>query len=455
MDFSLLYSPEAESSLLGCLLIDATRFDEISEIVSANDFFEEKHRRIWQAINDLLADGKSVDVVTVGELLERRKEDLLIGGLVYLYDIANSVPGISNMRYYAEIIRERALLRKMALLAQQIQESVFTPASKNKGSAQKILDEFQEKLFRLSETAETGKRSTLIEIKDALKSAVQTIQNVYDRESEGLDDIVGLPSGLTELDQLTSGLQKSDLIILAARPSMGKSALALNITEHVALVQKLPVLFFSMEMSAESLAVRLISSNARVAMQKLRTGRLTENDWHALGSSLSHLYQAPIIIDESGVLTPTEVRARARRVMAKYGQLGLIVIDYLQLMSSGSNGMMQRVAEISEITRSLKKLAKELDVPILTLSQLNRNLEQRPNKRPLLSDLRESGAIEQDADIILFLYRDEVYNPDSADKGTAELIVAKHRNGPTGMVRLQFDGQFTRFGNGEFASVVE
>ena len=434
------HSIEAEQSLLGGLLIDNAAWEQAGDLVSEQDFYRDDHRLIYRHIARLIDLGKPADVVTVAESLEKHNEAERAGGLAYLAEIANSTPSAANIRRYGEIVRERAILRKLVTVGDEIAASALNPSGRD---AKELLDSAEAKVF---EIAEAGARysSGLELIKPIVKQVVERVQELYDRDNP--NDITGVPTGLVGLDEKTSGLQPSDMIIVAGRPAMGKTTLALNIAEHVAIDSGLPVAIFSMEMPGTQLVTRFIASIGRIDQTKLRSGRLTEDDWQKLTLAIGKLYEAPIYIDETPGLNPIDLRARARRLARQCGKLGLIVIDYLQLM----NGVRQsdnRAAELSDISRSVKSLAKELNVPIIALSQLNRCLEQRPNKRPVMSDLRESGAIEQDADIIMFIYRDEVYNPDSQDKGTAELIIGKHRNGPTGMVRLTFTGESTRFDN--------
>ena len=434
------HSIEAEQSLLGGLLIDNTVWERVGDIVNEADFYRDDHRRIFRQIARLIELGKPADVVTVYEALEKNGEAEHVGGLAYLGEIANSTPSAANVRRYGEIIRERAILRKLVSVGDQIAASALTPSGKD---AKTLLDEAEAKVF---EIAEAGARtvSGFVPIQPILGQVVDRIQELYDRDSPA--GITGVPTGLADLDEKTSGLQPSDMIVLAARPGMGKTSLALNIAETVAVEAGLPVAVFSMEMPGTQLATRFLSSVGRIDQHKIRTGKLTDEEWQRLTYALGKLHEAPIFIDETPGLNPTDLRARCRRLHRQCGRLGLIVIDYLQLMTSLKESD-NRSAELSEISRSVKSLAKELHVPIIALSQLNRSLEQRPNKRPVASDLRESGAIEQDADIIMFIYRDEIYNPDSPDKGMAELIISKHRNGSTGTVRMTFLGEFTRFEN--------
>ncbi|MDY0071473.1 MAG: replicative DNA helicase [Thauera sp.] len=434
------HSVEAEQSLIGGILLDNQAWERIADLANEADFYRDDHRRIYRHITRLVDQGRPADVVTVFESLEKNGEAEQAGGLAYLAEIANNTPSAANIRRYAEIVRERAILRKLVAVGDEIAASALTPAGKD---AKALLDEAEAKVF---EIAEAGARnaSGFVSIQPILKQVVDRVQELYDRDNPS--EVTGVPTGLIDLDGKTSGLQPSDMIIVAGRPAMGKTTLALNIAEHVAIEQKLPVAIFSMEMPGTQLATRFISSVGRIDMQKIRSGRLTDDDWQRLTMAIGKLYEAPLFIDETPGLNPIDLRARARRLARQCGRLGLIVIDYLQLMSGTRDGE-NRASELSEISRSVKSLAKELNVPIMALSQLNRSLEQRPNKRPVMSDLRESGAIEQDADIIMFIYRDEVYNPDSQDKGTAELIIGKHRNGPTGTLRMTFIGENTRFEN--------
>jgi replicative DNA helicase len=434
------HSLEAEQSLIGGLLLDNTAWDRVADLANEVDFYRDDHRRIYRHIARLVEMGKPADVVTVFESLEKSGEAEQAGGLAYLGEIANNTPSAANIRRYAEIVRERAILRKLVSVGDEIAASALTPSGKD---AKALLDEAEAKVF---EIAEAGSRhaSGFEPIQPILAQVVDRIQELYDRDNPA--GITGVPSGFVDLDALTSGLQATDMLIVAGRPAMGKTTFALNIAEHVAVEQGLPVAIFSMEMPGTQLAMRFIASVGRLNQQHLRTGKLNDDDWQRLTYALGKLHEAKIYIDETPGINPIDLRARSRRLARQYGKLGLIVIDYLQLMTSTREAD-NRAAELSEISRSVKSLAKELKVPIIALSQLNRSLEQRPNKRPVMSDLRESGAIEQDADIIMFIYRDEVYNPDSNEKGTAEIIIGKHRNGPIGTIRLTFIGESTRFEN--------
>lgn len=433
------HSIEAEQAIIGGLMLDNAAWDHIVDKVSMKDFYRNDHQMIFNAIANLIQSNKPADVITVSETLSQINVLQDIGGLAYLGELAKNTPSAANIGAYADIVRERSLLRTLITVGTQITESAFNPEGK---ASAEILDSAEQKVFDISEQGMRGNGPQNIR-----QVVAKTLDNIEKRFGDN-NPITGIPSGFHDLDKLTCGLQAGDLIIIAGRPSMGKTSLAMNIAEHAAIRSQKAVLVFSMEMPAESLATRMLSSLGRIDQSRLRTGRLQEEDWTRLTSAVGLLSEANLYIDESPSLTPMDLRARARRV-ARERNLGLIVIDYLQLMRVTSPTE-NRTAEISEISRSLKALAKELNVPVIALSQLNRSLEQRPNKRPVMSDLRESGAIEQDADIIAFVYRDEVYHEDSPDKGIAEIIIGKHRNGPIGILRLTFLGQYTRFEN--FAS---
>ena len=437
------HSLEAEQSVLGGLLLDNGAFDRIGDVVAIGDFYRDDHRRIFQHIARLIGDAKPADIVTVAAAIDSSEDKDKTGGLAYLGTLAASTPSAHNIRRYAEIVRERSVMRRLIGVATELADQAFNPQGKGVGQ---LLDEAEAKVFEIADLGARG-RQGFVELQPLLTQVMERIDMLYHRDNPS--DITGVPTGFSDLDQMTSGLQEGDLVIVAGRPSMGKTALAINMAEHIAVEQRLPVAVFSMEMGGTQLAMRLLGSVGRLDQSKLRTGRLSDEDWTKLTMAVQKLHDAPMHIDETPGLNPLELKARARRLHRQYGKLGLIVVDYLQLMSSSKEGE-NRATEISEISRSLKSLAKELKVPVIALSQLNRSLEQRPNKRPVMSDLRESGAIEQDADLILFIYRDEVYNPDSADKGKAEIIIGKQRNGPIGMVPLTFLGQYTRFEN--FAS---
>lgn len=435
------HSIEAEQSVLGGLLLDNAAFDKIADLVAENDFYRDEHKRIFRQIRMLLERGKPVDVVTVAESLDLAGDGGDTGGLAYLGELAANTPSAANIRRYAEIVRERAILRQLVTAGDEIAGSAFNPLGRD---PKQLLDEAEARVFAI---AEGGFRhqSGFQHINPLLTQVVERIQELHDRDNPS--DITGVPTGYNDLDAKTSGLQPGDLLIVAGRPSMGKTSFALNMAENVALEVGLPVAVFSMEMGGAQLAMRMLSSVGRLDAHRVRTGRLNDDEWSRLSFALGKMHEAPLYIDETPALNPIDLRARARRLHRQCGQLGLIVIDYLQLMSVANGGGENRATEISEISRSLKGLAKELAVPVIALSQLNRSLEQRPNKRPVMSDLRESGAIEQDADVIMFIYRDEVYNPDTPDKGSAEIIIGKQRNGPIGTVRLTFLGEYTRFEN--------
>jgi replicative DNA helicase len=434
------HSLEAEQSVLGGLLLENASADDVGDAVADADFYSEAHRLIYQHIVALVSDGRPADVVTVAETLASAQKLDYVGGLPYLGALVQNVPTAANIRHYARIVRERSILRQLAATAGEIADSAYNPLGR---SAKEVLDQAEAKVLHI---AEQGSRGTQVfaPIGTLLAGVVERIEELYNRDDPSA--VTGIPTGFADLDEKTSGLQPGDLVVVAGRPSMGKTAFALNIGEHVALAAKKPVAVFSMEMGAAQLAMRMIGSVGRLDQHMLRTGRLGPDDWEKLTAALGRLHEAPVLIDETPALTAIEVRSRARRLTKQYGTLGLVIIDYLQLMQASSSGE-NRATEISEISRSMKALAKELQVPVMALSQLNRSLEQRPNKRPVMSDLRESGAIEQDADVILFIYRDEVYNADTQDKGTAEIIIGKQRNGPIGMVRLTFLGEYTRFEN--------
>lgn len=434
------HSLEAEQSVLGGLLIDNAAWDKIIDILKESDIYREDHRLIFRHVGQLIAASKPADVITVFESLKSVNKADDIGGLEYLNALAQNVPSAANIRRYAELVRDRGILRKLIGVSEEISSAAFNTQGK---PVSEILDEAESKVFSIAEEGSRGTQG-FADIQSLLTQAVERIDELYCRE--GNSEVTGIPTGFTDLDRMTSGLQEGDLVIVAGRPSMGKTAFSINIGEHVAMETGMPVLVFSMEMGGTQLAMRMLGSVGRLDQNRLRTGRLNNEDWPRLTHAIQKLNDTQIYIDETPALTPMELRARARRQARMCGKLGLIVVDYLQLMSSNSQGE-NRATEISEISRNLKGLAKELNCPVIALSQLNRSLEQRPNKRPIMSDLRESGAIEQDADLILFIYRDEVYNPDSADLGTAEIIVGKQRNGPIGHCRLTFLGQFTKFEN--------
>ncbi|MDX1480850.1 MAG: replicative DNA helicase [Woeseiaceae bacterium] len=430
-------SIEAEQALLGGLMLDHKSWDKIADVVSAEDFYRKDHRLIFAAIASLAEDANPCDVVTVSEYLDNRGELEKAGGLEYLASLANETPGAANARSYANILRERAMLRALISAGNEISGSAFATGGR---SATELVDEAEHLVFEIAESGARG-RSGFRALKHILPDAVDRIDVLHQSQGE----ITGIPSGYTEFDKMTAGLQPGDLIVIAGRPSMGKTTLAVNIAENAAIGSKVPTAIFSMEMPSQQLAFRMISSLGRVDQSHLRTGRFPDEDWSRINTAVQLMSEAPIFIDDTPGLSPTEIRARSRRLQREHG-LGLIVVDYLQLMSVPGNKE-NRATEISEISRSLKGLAKELSLPIIALSQLNRSVEQRTDKRPVMSDLRESGAIEQDADLIIFIYREEVYNADTPRKGIADIAIAKQRNGPIGDFPLTFVGRYTKFEN--------
>jgi replicative DNA helicase len=433
------HSVEAEQSLIGGLLLDNHAFDRIADLVGEPDFYRDDHRRIYRHVVKLIEAGRPADVVTVSESIEVSEDKDRTGGTAYLGALAQNTPSSLNIRRYAELVRERAIQRRLAQVATEIAESALSPSGKEVGQ---LLDEAESRIFEIGEVGARGSQG-FKDIKQELARVFQRLDQLY--HSDNKSGITGVPTGLIDLDQMTAGLQPGDLIIVAGRPSMGKTALALNFAEHVAMDIGMPVAIFSMEMSGMQLAARVLGSIARVDQHKMRTARLSDEEWQRLSHAMGRLHEAPVFIDETPALNALELRARARRLKRQCGKLGLLMVDYLQLMSASTHGE-NRATEISEISRSLKALAKELDVPVIALSQLSRAVEQRNDRRPMMSDLRESGAIEQDADVILFIYRDEVYFPDKEEaKGRAEVIIGKQRNGPIGRVDLTFLGQYTRF----------
>ena len=441
------HSIEAEQSVLGGLLLDNSAWDKIADFVSPEDFYRYDHRLIFQHIARLISGSRPADVITVFESLSSANKAEEVGGLSYLNALAQNTPSAANIRRYAEIVRDRGILRKLISVSDEISGSAFNPQGKE---VKQMLDEAESKIFAIAEEGSRGTQG-FQEIQPLLTQVVERIDELYNRENP--NDITGVPTGFVDLDRMTSGLQPGDLIIVAGRPSMGKTAFSVNIGEHVSTDSGLPVAIFSMEMGGSQLAMRMLGSVGRLDQHRLRTGRLNDEDWPRLTHAIQKMNDAQIFIDETPALSSIELRARSRRLARQCGKLGLIIVDYLQLMSANSPGE-NRATEISEISRNLKGLAKELNCPVIALSQLNRSLEQRPNKRPVMSDLRESGAIEQDADLIAFIYRDEVYNEDSPDKGTAEIIIAKQRNGPIGRVRVAFLGKYTRFEDLAFSAPV-
>jgi replicative DNA helicase len=429
------HSVEAEQAVLGGLMLDNTEWDNIADALLTEDFYRSEHQLIFQVMSKQGEANSPIDVVTLVEALNSLNELDAAGGLDYLSELAGNARGTANIKAYADIIRERAVLRRLISVANGIADSGYNTGGRK---AAEILDQAEQQVFRIADDRPQDQGP--VYINPLLSAAVERIDELAG--SEG--GITGVSTGYTDLNEKTRGWQKSDLIIVAARPSMGKTSLMMNFVEHAVLSEDKPVLVFSLEMPAESLIFRLISSVGKIDQTKIRTGDLAAEDWPSFNSAVAKLKDRPLFIDDSVGISPTEMRARARRIVREHGELGMIAVDYLQLMQIKGFGD-NRVGEVSEISRSLKQLAREFKCPVIVGSQLNRSLEQRPNKRPVMSDLRESGAIEQDADVITFIYRDEVYNEDSPDKGVAEIIIGKQRNGPLGTVRLSFLGQFTRF----------
>ncbi|MDD9196383.1 replicative DNA helicase [Aliivibrio sp. S3MY1] len=434
------HSLEAEQSVLGGLLLDNERWDTVAEKVVAGDFYSRPHRLIFESIKSILENSNPLDLITLSEHLERHEKLDSVGGFAYLADLAKNTPSAANINAYADIVRERAMVRNLIGVANEIADAGYDPQGR---TSEDLLDMAESKVFAIAEertTENEGPQS----VDSILEKTLERIEILYQTPQDG---VTGVSTGFTDLNKKTAGLQGSDLIIVAARPSMGKTTFAMNLCENAAMDQDKPVLIFSLEMPAEQLMMRMLASMSRVDQTKIRTGQLDDEDWARISSTMGILTQKKnMYIDDSSGLTPTELRSRARRVAREAGGLSMIMVDYLQLMRVP--GLQDnRTQEISEISRSLKALAKELNVPVVALSQLNRSLEQRADKRPINSDLRESGAIEQDADLIMFIYRDEVYNPESNRKGIAEIILGKQRNGPIGSVSLTFQGQFSRFDN--------
>ncbi len=440
------HSVEAEQSVLGGLLLENSAWDRIADVVAGEDFYRHEHRIIFRTITALINENRPADVITVQEFLERSDEIEAAGGFNYLISLAQNTPSAANIRRYAEIVRERAIMRRLAEVGTEIARNAYNPEGRD---AAQLLDEAENKVFQIAESTAKSKQGFL-QLPDLLQEVVERIDMLYARDNP--DEVTGIATGFVDLDKKTSGLQPGDLIIVAGRPSMGKTAFSLNIAEHVAVEGKLPVAVFSMEMGGAQLVMRMLGSVGRLDQHVLKTGKLQDEHWGRLNEAVIKLSDAPMFIDETAGLTALELRARARRLARQFnGRLGLIVIDYLQLMES-SGRTDNRAAALGEISRSLKSLAKELQVPIIALSQLSRSVEQRTDKRPMMSDLRESGAIEQDADLIMFMYRDEYYNPESQMKGLAECIIGKHRNGPVGKIHLTWMGQFTKFDNAAYVS---
>ncbi|WFF40530.1 replicative DNA helicase [Salinicola endophyticus] len=430
------HSLEAEQSVLGGLMLDNSSWDTVSERLVADDFYRQEHRLTYNAMAELAEATQPLDVVTLSEALERRDQLESVGGLAYLAELARNTPSAGNIRAYADIVRERATLRKLIQASRQIADSAYSPDGR---ASDELVNEAERLVFQISESRpKFGGPQGMSQL---LTKAVDRIDELFNMKGQ----MTGISTGFRDLDEMTSGLQPSDLVIIAGRPSMGKTTFAMNLVEHAVVAGDKPVIVFSMEMPAESLMLRMLSSLGRIDQTRVRTGQLEDEDWPRLTSAVNLLKDKQLFIDDTPALSPNELRSRVRRIAREHGNVGLVMIDYLQLMQVP--GLSEnRTAEISEISRSLKGVAKEFNCPVVSLSQLNRSLEQRPNKRPVMSDLRESGAIEQDADVIAFVYRDEVYNSDNPDnKGLAELIIGKQRNGPIGTVHMAFIGKYTRF----------
>lgn len=428
-------SLEAEQAVLGGLMLSGDSWDQVSERVGESDFYRKEHQQIFRVMLQLAENDQPRDLVTVSEALQKLGQLESAGGISYLSELSRNTPSAANIAAYAEIVRERSVLRQLISVSNKVAGRAFNPEGAH---STEILDEAESSIFKIAEQMKKGAGPQAI--KNVLVKTVERIEELYKSKKT----VTGLSSGFDEFDKMTSGLQKSDMIVVAARPSMGKTTFAMNLCESVAIKNNKPVLVFSMEMPAESIVMRMLASLGRINLRNILSGNLQQDDWNRIASAMQMLSPQKFYIDDTPALSPLEVRARARRVARECGgEIGVIMVDYLQLMQVP--GIENRVNEISEISRSLKGLAKELNCPVIALSQLNRSLEQRPNKRPVMSDLRESGAIEQDADLIVFLYRDEVYNKESQEKGIAEVIIGKQRNGPIGTCRLAFRGEFTRF----------
>ncbi|MDP9568925.1 UNVERIFIED_ORG: replicative DNA helicase [Kosakonia oryzae] len=434
------HSIEAEQSVLGGLMLDNERWDDVAERVVAEDFYTRPHRHIFTEMHRLQEMGKPIDLITLAESLELQGQLDIVGGFAYLAELSKNTPSAANISAYADIVRERAVVREMIAVANEIANAGFDPQGR---TSEDLLDLAESRVFKIAESR-ANKDEGPKNIADVLEATVSRIEQLFQQPHDG---VTGVNTGYEDLNKKTAGLQPSDLIIVAARPSMGKTTFAMNLVENAAMLQDKPVLIFSLEMPSEQIMMRSLASLSRVDQTRIRTGQLDDEDWARISGTMGILLEKRnIYIDDSSGLTPTEVRSRARRIAREHGGIGLIMIDYLQLMRVPSLSD-NRTREIAEISRSLKALAKELQVPVVALSQLNRSLEQRADKRPVNSDLRESGSIEQDADLIMFIYRDEVYHENSDLKGIAEIIIGKQRNGPIGTVRLTFNGQWSRFDN--------
>lgn len=438
-NYLMPYSIEAEQAVLGGIILDNDTWETISNALEKNDFYKKKHQIIFNAMEYLIKKNEPLDTITLSEILKQEDNLEKIGGKSYLENLLKNTHSAKNILAYSNIIKNKSSLRKLITTSKNIIELALDYKNENISD---LIDKAEEKILSISQKHRHENQDNLINISTILTGTIKKIETLFESNSY----ITGLSTGFKDLDKITSGLHPADLIIIAGRPSMGKTTLAINIAEHIIIKKNIPVLIFSMEMPAEQVTIRMLSSLGRIELQRLRTGMLKETDWPRLSSAISFISGKHLFIDDSGSLTPFDIKSRARNIYKTYKNLGIIIIDYLQLMHiPGLNDY--RAAEISEISRSLKILAKELKVPIIALSQLNRSLEQRLDKRPIMSDLRESGAIEQDADLIIFIYRDEIYNKNSTNSGTAEIIIAKQRNGPIGTLKLTFFGHYSKFEN--------
>ena len=429
------HSIEAERSVLGGLMLDSEAWDRISALVTADDFYRSEHRPIFRAMEWLISQNKPLDIVTLAESLGLHGELEDVGGLGYLTELASGTPTASNVAAYADIVQERATVRKLIGVAHEIAESGFNPQGRDSA---RLIDEAEGKVFKIGD--ERPSRGGPESVRPLLARAVEKIDELYLTKGA----LTGISSGFQDIDTITGGLQAADLVIVAGRPSMGKTAFMMNVAESAVISGEKPVVVFSLEMPSHSLIMRMLSSLGRIDQSKIRSGQLGDDDWPRLTSAVTLLNDKPLFVDDTPGLTPNEMRSRSRRIVREHGAIGMIVVDYLQLMQTSSTPE-NRAVEISEISRSLKSIAKEFDCPVIAGSQLNRSLEQRTDKRPIMSDLRESGAIEQDADLIMAVYRDEVYHEDTPDRGVAEIIILKQRNGPIGRKKLAFIGQYTKF----------
>lgn len=431
------HSLEAEQSVLGALMIDNSQWDSVAELLMPDDFYRNEHRQIYRMMVRLSEQSQPLDVITLGEALEKERQLEAVGGMGYLNDLAENTPSIGNLLAYGKIVRERSVLRRLISVANDIASKAYDPGGLD---ADSILDDAERQVFQIAE--ERPSEGGLVHVNPLVDKAVNKLDELFNSDGS----LTGLSTGFSDLDEMTTGMHPGDLVIVAARPSMGKTTFAMNLVEDAVLNQDKPVVVFSLEMPSEQLITRSIASLGRIDMGRVKSGKLKEDDFPKLTKAVNLLKDRKLFIDDTAGLSPSEMRSRIRRLVREHGDVGMIMVDYLQLMKI--KGFTEgRTNEISEISRTLKAIAKEFECPMVALSQLNRSLEQRPNKRPVNSDLRESGAIEQDADIIMFIYRDEVYNEDSKDKGIAEIIIGKQRNGPIGTTRLAFLGQYSRFEN--------